>query len=238
MKIDNEQAMKDLRSIVGIHCDYATSEPFIEGMYDLRIQKIGKKIRVFKRTGMSWKTNDDYLAIEEITVTPETLSWITEASNLNGEQMDIMTLDAVVSTDNEDDKFILEANGCSSGIPYLTEEQDQHAIVCLCVKRLHELRIQSKSSIVDNEKNKIEKELKLTNESLLLNLKNELEQSRINLDEANQFIERLKVSARNSNLPAASNKHRFSNKMIIVVTSLLTLGLTLLMFHYDPLHLK
>jgi hypothetical protein len=53
MKVDHEQGMKDLSSVVGVHGDYSTSEPFIEGQYDLRIQKIGNKIRAFKRTGLS-----------------------------------------------------------------------------------------------------------------------------------------------------------------------------------------
>jgi hypothetical protein len=54
MKVDHEQGMKDLASVVGIHGDYCTSEPFVEGQYDLRIQKIGGKIRAFKRTGVNF----------------------------------------------------------------------------------------------------------------------------------------------------------------------------------------
>lgn len=51
MKVNTEEEMKDLQSVVGIHGDYSTCEPYIEGAYDLRIQKIGQRIRVFKRTG-------------------------------------------------------------------------------------------------------------------------------------------------------------------------------------------
>lgn len=53
MKVNTEEEMSDLRTVVGIHGDYATSEPFLEGAHDLRIQKIGQRIRAFKRTGMS-----------------------------------------------------------------------------------------------------------------------------------------------------------------------------------------
>lgn len=51
MKVNTEEEMTDLRTVVGIHGDYATCEPFLEGAYDLRIQKIGQRIRAFKRTG-------------------------------------------------------------------------------------------------------------------------------------------------------------------------------------------
>lgn len=51
--------------------------------------------------------------------------------------MDICTVDALVSA-KDGKEFILELNGCSSGVPYLTEEQDYLAMADLCFLRLHE----------------------------------------------------------------------------------------------------
>mmetsp|Transcript_25190 Transcript_25190/g.40428 ORF Transcript_25190/g.40428 Transcript_25190/m.40428 type:complete len:85 (+) Transcript_25190:953-1207(+) len=34
---------------------YCTAEPFVQGNYDIRIQKIGKHYRAFKRIGISGK---------------------------------------------------------------------------------------------------------------------------------------------------------------------------------------
>eukprot|EP01127_Copromyxa_protea_P024778 TRINITY_DN995_c0_g1_i1.p1 TRINITY_DN995_c0_g1~~TRINITY_DN995_c0_g1_i1.p1 ORF type:complete len:411 (-),score=58.97 TRINITY_DN995_c0_g1_i1:250-1482(-) len=134
MKVNTEEEMKDLGTVVGIHGDYSTSENFLNGLYDLRIQKIGHRVRVFKRTGMSWKTNMDSLTIEEIDLQPRYLSWVEEASKMNGVEMDICTVDALVCEDGRE--YILEANGCSSGVPYLTEEQDYLSMADLCFQRL------------------------------------------------------------------------------------------------------
>jgi len=185
MKVDHEQGMKDLASVVGIHGDYSTSEPFIEGQHDLRIQKIGSKIRAFKRTGMSWKTNVDSLDIVEIELKPEYILWVNEACQLNGEYMDILTLDAVVSAEDEQKVYILEVNGCASGIPYLTEEQDKHAIACLCIQKLHQLFIKNPQESPTQKQNLEMKDLKKNCE--LSQLRNELEQTRIELDDMKRY---------------------------------------------------
>jgi len=155
MKIDEHQQMLDARSIVGIHGDYATSEPYREGAHDLRIQKIGNRVRAFKRTGMSWKTNVDSLEIEEVPVEARWLHWITEASKMNGAYMDICTMDLVVGL-ADGEEFILEINGCGSGVPYLTEEQDYIAMADLCFQRLHDLFIR-KIPLKDVEESLISK---------------------------------------------------------------------------------
>jgi hypothetical protein len=47
-----------MNSVLALNGDYCTGEPFYEGEYDLRIQKIGQHYRVYKRISMgNWKTN-------------------------------------------------------------------------------------------------------------------------------------------------------------------------------------
>ena len=60
MRVPNHKDWEDARSVVamtdGKHC---TAEPFIDGDFDLRIQKIGDHFRLFRRVDISgnWKTN-------------------------------------------------------------------------------------------------------------------------------------------------------------------------------------
>ena len=59
MKIEHHHDFADLKSVVALTTTYCTGEPFLIGMYDLRIQKIGDRYRAFKRYSVSgdWKTN-------------------------------------------------------------------------------------------------------------------------------------------------------------------------------------
>eukprot|EP00494_Astrolonche_serrata_P033938 UN34207 len=58
MKIPHHHDFEDFRSVMAMTKDYVTAEPFLTGSYDLRIQKIGDTIRVYKRISISgnWKT--------------------------------------------------------------------------------------------------------------------------------------------------------------------------------------
>ena len=46
--VQNHRGFQDISSLVAVADTYATTEPFIEGIYDIRIQKIGENYRVFK----------------------------------------------------------------------------------------------------------------------------------------------------------------------------------------------
>jgi len=41
MKVNNQNELMDVRSIIALHGDYSTAEPFIDWDWDGRVQKIG-----------------------------------------------------------------------------------------------------------------------------------------------------------------------------------------------------
>lgn len=59
MKLDNHKQFEDFKSIVAVTNHYCTAEPFIEGIFDVHVQRIGRHLRAFERRAMAgqWKTN-------------------------------------------------------------------------------------------------------------------------------------------------------------------------------------
>lgn len=138
MRLTDHHAFNDLKSVVALTPCYCTAEEFVEGAYDLRIQKIGDHYRAYKRIAMSgeWKTNTGTSVMEEIELTEEYKRWVDEASASFG-GMDICTVDAIHSA--EDGKeWILEMNGTSSGLAPEREEEDTLHIRDVVLKRMAE----------------------------------------------------------------------------------------------------
>jgi glutathione synthase/RimK-type ligase-like ATP-grasp enzyme len=170
IKIDNYHAFADLRSVVSIHDDYCTTEPYKEGDYDLRIQKIGDHYRCFKRVGASqWKTNMGAALLEPTPLTVEFKRWVDEvAKEFNG--MDIFAVDAIHS---KGETFILEVNDSSIGLAPEYEEQDMGHIKELVLSRMKELFVEEKQVV--NEEDTIDVQVEL------LNAKREIEELKAKL---------------------------------------------------------
>ena len=143
MKVEDHHVMEDVRSLLSLNKNYLSAEPFINGSYDLRIQKIGNKYRVFKRSSLSgsWKTNTGSSSLEEIELTDTYRFWITEASKMFG-GLDICTVDVIYDAD-EDKEYIMEVNGSSSGFSPdpATLEADNTAVKHLVLSKLNNLVI-------------------------------------------------------------------------------------------------
>lgn len=110
MKIKSNEEMQDFKSVLALHRDYVSLEPFIEYDYDMRIQKIGTQLkfsvfprginvalgntyRGFKRMSPNWKANTGNASvIEDMEVTPIFKRWVDECALAFG-GLEILGLD-------------------------------------------------------------------------------------------------------------------------------------------------
>lgn len=139
MKIPDHHVLEDFRSVIALTNKYCTVEPFITGSYDLRVQKIGEHLRVFKRTSVSgaWKTNTGSSHLEEIELTDQFRIWAREASKMFG-GLDICTVDAIVD-ESTGLPVIMEVNGTASGLSPMTCDVDDGHIRDLVVEKMQRL---------------------------------------------------------------------------------------------------
>ena len=136
IRVPDRTTWSDVKSIVALHTDYATAEPFIEYDYEIRLQKIGGHYRALKRLSSGWKGNTSVLSTEEVEMTDEWRSWISEASSIFG-GLDICALD-VVHRASDGAMFILELNDTAIGLCNACEADDHALIRDLVLARLTE----------------------------------------------------------------------------------------------------
>eukprot|EP00753_Platysulcus_tardus_P022164 PLAT9386.1.p1 GENE.PLAT9386.1~~PLAT9386.1.p1 ORF type:complete len:248 (-),score=118.59 PLAT9386.1:81-824(-) len=134
----DETVWKDVRSIIELHRDYVSAEPYIDYDYEYRIQRIGSVVRVFKRISSSWKGNTSVAKIDEVEVTPQFRMWATECSKLVG-GMDILALD-VLHRASDDSLHILEVNDTAIGLVHAYEAADHALMRDLLLLRLSQAR--------------------------------------------------------------------------------------------------
>ena len=124
------------QSIVALTDMYCTAERYIEGKCDLRIQKIGKHYRAFRRESVSgnWKTNTGTSFIEMIELLPRYKFWADICSESFG-GMDICTVDVLVSK-ADGKEYILEFNGTASG--FGDKEGDNYVLRDYVIKKMNQ----------------------------------------------------------------------------------------------------
>uniref|UniRef100_A0A7S3BPE7 ATP-grasp domain-containing protein n=1 Tax=Haptolina ericina TaxID=156174 RepID=A0A7S3BPE7_9EUKA len=140
MQIRDHHQMSDFRSVLAMmpheHCFV---EPFIVGVSDLRIQKIGSNYRAFRRSDVSgeWKTNTGTAIMEELDCEPRWRAWADAAAGIFG-GLEILTVDAIIE-EGSGKELIIEVNGTSSGLfPDCAAADNQH-IAELVLERMNEL---------------------------------------------------------------------------------------------------
>lgn len=143
MKVENHKVMEDVKSVLAVPGDqYLTAEPFIDGDYDVRVQKIGEHYRAFKRVSLSgaWKTNTGSAHLEELKMTDDFKFWADVACEAFAPEggLDILTIDAIHDS-NKDRFLIMEVNGTSSGLCPGAEEEDNGYIAEIVFKKATKL---------------------------------------------------------------------------------------------------
>jgi len=139
MLINDHHQMSDFRSVLAMMPDeHCFVEPFVRGEGDLRIQKIGKHYRAFRRMDISgeWKTNTGSSHLEHVDVEDRWKLWADSAADMFG-GLDILTVDAIVE-EGTGKEYILEVNGTSSGLAPDYADEDNRHIRDLVLERMNE----------------------------------------------------------------------------------------------------
>lgn len=142
MKISDHHQMSDFRSVLAMMpSEHCFVEPFIQGSFDLRIQKIGSHYRAFRRRDVSgeWKTNTGTALLDEVALEQRWKVWADEAAAMFG-GLEILTVDAIVE-EGTGKEYILEVNGTSSGLhPDFADEDNQH-IRDLVIEKMNSIQM-------------------------------------------------------------------------------------------------
>lgn len=141
IKLADSATFADFKSLVALHSDYTTVEPFVDWDWDGRVQRIGPgNVRVFKRVSQSWKGNTAHSSVvSDAPVEPWHRMVAEECSKLLG-GIDILGLDLLHPRGMPEDKaVILELNTTAIGLVHDHEAEDMAAMRDLVLARMETL---------------------------------------------------------------------------------------------------